>query len=136
MLAYGINYGVYFINSAFQWRFPLLFQCAFAVYIIALTVWLPGTPRWLMRYDGSPECGLVVLGKLSGLDEVHECIQREKGDIMEAIAIESKEEGTWGDLFRDNGIAAHKRFYLALGIQFMQQMTGNGNLTLIWHCGY
>ena len=43
---------------------------------------------------------------------------------MEAIAIESKEEGTWGDLFRDNGIAAHKRFYLALGIQFMQQMTG------------
>jgi len=25
MLAYWINYGVYFINGAFQWRFPLLF---------------------------------------------------------------------------------------------------------------
>jgi len=29
-----------------------------------------------------------------------------------------------GDWFRDNWIAAHKRFYLVLGIQFMQQMTG------------
>jgi MFS family permease len=124
MLAYWINYGVYFINSAFQWRFPLLFQCVFAVYILALTIWLPDTPRWLMRHDRSEVRGLAVLAKLRGLEPGHTRIQREKDDIMEAIAIESKEEGTWGDLFRDNGIAAHKRFYLALGIQFMQQMTG------------
>jgi hypothetical protein len=124
MLAYWINYGVYFINSAFQWRFPLLFQCVFAVYILALTVWLPDTPRWLMRHDGNEERGLVVLAKLRDLEPSHARIQREKDNIIEAIAIESKEEGTWGDLFRDNGIAAHKRFYLALGIQFMQQMTG------------
>ena len=124
MLAYWINYGVYFQKSDFQWRFPLLFQAVFAVYILAVTVWLPDTPRWLMRHDGNEDRGLVVLGKLRGLDSGSDIVQREKDDIIEAIAIESKEEGTWGDLFKDNGIAAHKRFYLALGIQFMQQMTG------------
>ena len=124
MLAYWINYGVFFRNSEFQWRFPLLFQCVFAVYILVLTVWLPDTPRWLMRHDGNEERGLNVLASLRGLDPSSAIVQNEKNEIMEAIMIESKEEGTWGDLFRDNGIAANKRFYLALGIQFMQQMSG------------
>jgi MFS family permease len=124
MLAYWINYGVYFHKSDFQWRFPLLFQAVFAIYILAITPWLPDTPRWLMRHDGNEGRGLEVLAKLRGLETESEIVQREKDDIMEAITIESKEEGTWGDLFRGNGIAADKRFYLALGIQFMQQMSG------------
>jgi MFS family permease len=124
MLAYWINYGVYFRNSDFQWRFPLLFQCVFAIYILVVTVWLPDTPRWLMRHDGNEERGVVVLAALRGIDRGSSVVQKEKEDIMHAIAIESKEEGTWGDLFRDNGIGANKRFYLALGIQFMQQMSG------------
>ena len=124
MLAYWINYGVFFHESDFQWRFPLLFQCVFAVYILVLTPWLPDTPRWLMRHDENEERGLLVLSALRGLDQSHEIVQKEKNEIMEAIVIESNEEGTWGDLFRNNGIAANKRFYLALGIQFMQQMSG------------
>ena len=130
-LAYWINYGVYFINSAFQWRFPLLFQCVFAVYIPVLTVWLPDTPWWLMRRDGGEERGLIILAKLRDLEPSHARIQREKDDITEAIAIES--EGTWGGgggLFKDSGIAAYKSFYLALGIQFMQQMTGEHRVHL------
>ena len=124
MLAYWINYGVYFRKSDFQWRFPLLFQAVFAIYILAITPWLPDTPRWLMQHDGSEDRGLVVLAKLRGLETESEIVQREKDEIMEAITIESKEEGTWGDLLRGNGIAADKRFYSALGIQFMQQMSG------------
>lgn len=132
MLAYWINYGVYFHKSDFQWRFPLLFQAVFAIYILAITPWLPDTPRWLMRQDGNDERGLVVLTKLRGLEAENEIVQREKDEIMEAITIESKEEGTWGDLFRGNGIAADKRFYLALGIQFMQQMSGEWLYSCDW----
>jgi hypothetical protein len=76
-----------------------------------------------MRHAGV-ENGLVVLSKLRGKPKDDIAVQTEKDEIMEAIRIESKEEGTWGDLFRSNGISAHKRFYLALGIQFMQQMSG------------
>lgn len=129
MLAYWINYGVYFQNSDFQWRFPLLFQCIFAVYIIALTVFLPDTPRWLMKHDGTADRGLVVLSRLRDLDPSDAMVQREKEEIMEAITIESQEEGTWGDLFKDAGIASNKRFYLSLGIQFMQQMSGINIIT-------
>ena len=78
-----------------------------------------------MRQDSNEERGLIVLAKLRGLGAENEIIRREKDEIIEAIAIESKEEGTWGDLFRGNGIAADKRFYLALGIQFMQQNSCN-----------
>jgi MFS family permease len=124
MLAYWINYGVYIRQSDFQWRFPVSFQAVFAVHILAITIWLPDTPRWLMQHDGNEERGLIVLAKLRGLNPENEIVQREKDDIVGAIMMESKEEGSWGDLFRDNGIAANKRFYLALGIQFMQQMSG------------
>ena len=123
MLAYWINYGFYFYTSSVQWRFPLCFQLLFAIYILIVTPFLPDTPRWLMRHE-QPEKGVAVLARLRGRHEDDEKVQKEKNEIMEAILIEAKEEGTWGDLFRDNGIAANKRFYLALGVQFMQQMSG------------
>lgn len=123
-LAYWINYGLYFHSGNIQWRFPLLFQCIFAVYILLVTPWLPDTPRWLLRHDPSSGRGVKVLAKLRGLHEEDEKIVTERDDIMEAIKIESKEEGSWSDLFKVGEIAANKRFYLALGIQFMQQMSG------------
>ena len=53
MLAYWINYGFYFHNDSSQWRFPLAFQCTFAIYIVLMTLFLPDTPRWLMRHDAA-----------------------------------------------------------------------------------
>jgi hypothetical protein len=123
LLAYWMNYGFYFRPGALQWRFPLLFQVIFAVYIILLTIWLPETPRWLMLHESSPDRGTVVLSKLRNLPIDHEVVQKEKNEILEAIKIESV-EGTWSDLFRDGGFAGHKRFFLAVGAQFMQQMSG------------
>jgi len=124
MLAYWINYGFYFHKNAVQWRFPLLFQLVFAVYIVAVTPFLPDSPRWLMRHEESPERGMTVLAKLRGKPMSDPRVQAEGNDILEAIRIESAEEGTWSDLFKSHGIQAHKRLYLSLGIQFMQQMTG------------
>ncbi|KAI0942746.1 hypothetical protein AcW1_003295 [Taiwanofungus camphoratus] len=124
MLAYWINYGFYFHHSSVQWRFPLLFQCVFAVYIIIVTAFLPDSPRWLLRHDATPDRGTLVLAKLRNLPMDHPIVQREKKEILDAIELEAKEEGTWMDLFRDNGIMGNKRFYLSLAIQFMQQMSG------------
>jgi hypothetical protein len=77
-----------------------------------------------MRHEDSHERGTEVLSKLRGKPTSDPLVQEETEAILEAIRIESKEEGGWADLFRSNGIQAHKRFYLALGIQFMQQMSG------------
>ncbi|OCH85490.1 general substrate transporter [Obba rivulosa] len=135
MLAYWINYGLSAHASSLQWRFPLLFQCVFALYIIAVTVWLPDTPRWLMRHarhrtpqaageDEKTDEATEVLARLRALPVAHEVVQRERAEIAEAIELEAREEGSWTDLFKDHGIMGNKRFFLALGIQFMQQMTG------------
>ena len=125
MLAYWINYGFFFQQSSLQWRFPLAFQSVFAIYCITVAMFLPDTPRWLLRYSSSPEKGVAILARLRGKPVDDLDVQREKKEIMDAIEIESREEGTWLDLFRGVGIAADKRFYLALGIQFMQQMSGD-----------
>jgi len=130
MLAYWINYGMYFHAGDIQWRFPLLFQCVFSVYILVLTPFLPDTPRWLMRHGGV-ERGVRVLARLRGKEADDAALQREKEEIVAAIGVEAGEEGGWGDLFRGGRVDGHKRFYLAVGIQFMQQMSG---MSPAWSC--
>lgn len=107
-----------------QWRFPLLFQLVFAAYIVVVTPFLPDTPRWLRRHDDSHERGMLVLSKLRNRPINDRSVQKEGNEILEAIRIESKTEGSWADLFRSDEVATNKRFYLALGVQFMQQMSG------------
>ena len=131
MLAYWINYGFYFHNSSVQWRFPLAFQAVFAIYCIGVTSILPDTPRWLLKYRPGSGKGEKVLARLRGKSIDHPRVQREGTEIVKAIEIESREEGSWMDLLRDGGIAANKRFFLALGIQFMQQMSGTSYSALL-----
>jgi MFS family permease len=90
ILAYWINYGVNSHRSGFQWRFSLLFQAVFAISILAIALWMPDAPRWLMGHDGNEERGLVVLTKLRGLKAENDIVQREKDDIVEAIIMKSK----------------------------------------------
>lgn len=122
LAAYIVNYGFYFTHNSIQWRFPLLFQLLFAGYICVVTPWLPDSPRWLMSHEASSDKGELVLARLRNKSVDDPSVRAEVKDIREAIEIESKEEGSWMDLFRDGGIRANKRFYLALGIQFMQQL--------------
>lgn len=91
---------------------------------MVVTPFMPDTPRWLMRHETSTERGAIVLSKLRNKSISDPLVQAECNDIVEALKIEAAEEGTWADLFHSNGIAANKRFYLALGVQFMQQMSG------------
>lgn len=125
MLSYWINYAFYFHRGAVQWRFPLLFQAVFALYVLFLTPFLPDTPRWLMLHESTPDRGTKVLAKLRNKPESDIAVQKEKSDIMSAINIESEEESSWKSLFMDGGCSANKRFFLALGIQFMQQTSGD-----------
>jgi len=95
------------------------------VYILGVAPFLPDTPRWLLRkYEDDPGRGLAVLARLRGKREDDRAVQREMREILGALQAESKAQGSWGDLFRSNGVSADKRFYLALAIQFMQQLSG------------
>jgi MFS family permease len=132
MLSYWINYAFYFHPGQIQWRFPIIFQAVFALYVLLITPFLPDTPRWLMLHEASPARGTEVLAKLRGKPEDDPVVQKEKSDILSAIHIESEQEGSWRSLFMDGGCAANKRFFLAVGIQFMQQTSGK----LLLFCYY
>lgn len=123
-MAYWINYGMYFLSGDFTWRFPLAIQIVFALYMLAVTPWLPETPRWLILHEETPDRGLLVLSKLRNKDMDDPTVQKEKDEIVRAVALEAEAEGSWSDLFRDNNCSGHKRFILAAGSQFMQQTSG------------
>jgi len=130
LMAYCINYAFYFHPGDAQWRAPLIFQCIFALYILTATPFLPDTPRWLATHDGDTTGqALSVLARLRGKDEGDREVQKEMDDILGALSAEREARGTWGDLFRSNGVSADKRFFLAIGIQFMQQMSGINIIT-------
>jgi sugar porter (SP) family MFS transporter len=122
-LAYGIDYGFYFYPGEMQWRIPVGLQVVFAGYVLVAGIWVTDTPRWLVRKGRKGE-GKAVLARLRGLEVDDEDVVREVEEIEKAVLMEVQVQGGWGDLFRDNGVMANKRFYLAVGIQFMQQCSG------------
>jgi hypothetical protein len=46
MLAYWVDYGFSYIDSAAQFRFPLALQILFALVTALNLVFLPESPRW------------------------------------------------------------------------------------------
>lgn len=44
-IAYWLGYGLSFVNSPTQWRFPISFQAFFAVTLVLQMLPLPDTPR-------------------------------------------------------------------------------------------
>lgn len=67
-LSAWIGFGCYFMSAAgnpssFARRFPLAFQAAPAIILLALAPWLPFSPRWLLA-AGSPDEALSVIKRL------------------------------------------------------------------------
>ncbi|KAH0835408.1 hypothetical protein J3R83DRAFT_9027 [Lanmaoa asiatica] len=79
--------------------------------MIAVTLWLPETPRWLMQHDCTPDRGTAVLAKLCGISSDYPMAQHERAGILNTIVLGAKEKCSWSDLFKDHGIRGNKRFY-------------------------
>lgn len=60
MTAYWVDYGMSFVENESQFRFPLAFQCAFAVATMAGTFMLPESPRWLVAHDRHDEARHIL----------------------------------------------------------------------------
>lgn len=74
--------------------------------------------------DSDAGRGIEILARLRDRLISDPIVQEENNEILRAIALESDGGGSWSDLFRDGGNQGHRRFFLALGIQFMQQTSG------------
>jgi hypothetical protein len=130
MLSYWTDYGMSFVSSEAQFRFPIAFQIAFALATIGIIYFLPESPRWLVAHDRSPEARHILWRlqrNAKEIDESHAVIDAELDEIEHAL--EEERAATKGNvsiisIFRSNPQRFRRRTLLGIGGQFMQQLSG------------
>jgi sugar porter (SP) family MFS transporter len=121
-ISYGTYVGFAPTNSG-QWRTSLGIQVIPAVFLAALILLFPESPRWLID-NGKAEEGLRTLAKLHAHgDENDAWVRAEYDQIQDAITFEHEYEAkSYKELFTDK--SCFRRLFLACAIQASVQMTG------------
>lgn len=122
-VANWIAFGLYYDDSAFQWRFPLAFQLIFLPIVAPILFFVPESPRWLLLVDRDEEA-LHVLSRLAGHSKNigDSTVTAEFQSIKAAIQMERDDRVPLIDVLchRDKS-QNFRRLILGCGTQFMQQ---------------
>ena len=89
------------IHSTFAWRIPVAVQAGPSVIVLAVVLFLPETPRWLVSVGRRTEARLV-LGKYHANNNLRSPIVRlQMSEIDEYILIDGSDKRWWdySDLF-------------------------------------
>ncbi|SCU85709.1 LADA_0D09142g1_1 [Lachancea dasiensis] len=123
MIAYWIDFGLSYVDSSVQWRFPVAMQIFFAL-LLLVGIWeLPDSPRWLMS-RGRNQDALEVLAKLDDLPMDDDAIVAEATLIRDAVNRFRHEKRSIKDLFTGGNSQNLQRALIAASTQFFQQFTG------------
>lgn len=125
VISYWLDYGTSFIESSFQWRFPLAFQAVFAVFLILQIIGLPETPRWLVQHDRYEEARAVVAAlEDKPLDDPE--VNVTLLDIRCVLEEEHKDGPFRFKELLDQGKTQNlRRLLIVISIQCCQQFTGS-----------
>ncbi|KAL2187909.1 general substrate transporter [Thermothelomyces heterothallicus CBS 203.75] len=121
-ISYGTYVGFAPTNDG-QWRTSLGIQVIPAVFLAALILLFPESPRWLIDHGKSEE-GLRTLAQLHSHGNVDDAwVQAEYQQIRESVEfVRENEAKSYAELFRDR--SCFRRLFLACAIQGSVQMTG------------
>ncbi|KAI1370868.1 general substrate transporter [Hypoxylon crocopeplum] len=126
MVSYWIDLGFSFIDSSVAWRFPLAFQIAFCIFILAFIWNLPESPRWLILKNREDEAR-EVLAALADTSIDNKEVDNEFIAIKETVLEMSK--GSFADLFTMDRERNFHRTLLAFVNQMFQQISGINLIT-------
>ncbi|KAK6611032.1 sugar transporter Stl1 [Botrytis cinerea] len=135
MMAYWVDYGFSFVNSAAQFRVPLALQIVFAVVTLAGILVLPESPRWLLAHDKHEEARHILWAlelNAKSIEPSDAVIHQEMAEIQHAIYEErAAAEGSGGKraLLKNGPQRFLYRTLLGIGSQFMQQLSGINLIT-------
>ncbi|KAL8724111.1 MAG: hypothetical protein Q9181_006979 [Wetmoreana brouardii] len=112
--------------SSFSWRWPIAFQGAFLVIILAVLPFLPESPRWLVAHDRVEEA-TEVFARLEGATATvtDEKIIRER-DMVVASVRHEREVGeiSWAEVFTEGKNRNLSRVLLGAGPYMFNQWSG------------
>lgn len=113
--------------SSFAWRFPLSFQAAPAIMLLAMSPWLPFSPRWLLAV-GRPDEALSVIKRLHSTkaDEHSSVASREFYQMRKQLELDHQiravtDAGPFA-IFKTK--PNRRRAYVGFSLLFMNQFTG------------
>lgn len=120
-IAQWLGYGCFQVNSAFQWRFPLLFQIIPPLIMVIGIPFLPESPRWLVEKERYEEAQATLNRLRGGNDQV--MINLEFQEIRDTIVAEKQVTvKSWKEIF--SRPAWRKRLVLGMGLQAFSQLSG------------
>ncbi|KAJ5683640.1 hypothetical protein N7462_006805 [Penicillium macrosclerotiorum] len=122
-----MNYGFTFVpNSDISWRFPLGFQCFFALITVALVLISPESPRWLVMKDRVSEAREIAARFMARSTDDPVVIHHIQ-NLVATVAHESEVQQSLPlkEIFaRDSKQFTLRRMLLGAGTAFFQQVGG------------
>ncbi|ORX95935.1 general substrate transporter [Clohesyomyces aquaticus] len=120
---YGTN--LHLEKSSWAWRLPTLVQCGMPAVVMALIMFFPESPRWLLAKDRREEA-IAVMAKYHGDGNPDSpIVQLQLREICEDFAV-TRNDNPWWD-FRElgNTRAARYRLAMVIAMAFFGQWSGN-----------
>lgn len=126
-ISYWMDFGLLFTDpNPVAWRFPLAFQIFFAGIILAVVLFLPESPRWLVLV-GRESDAREVLGALLGLEQEDPLVETELQSIKSTVMEMAR--GSFSDMFTMTEDRHLHRTILAYVNQMFQQISGINLIT-------
>lgn len=122
-----MNFGFTYIpHSPVGWRFPLAFQCVFALITIALVLVTPESPRWLVMKNRASEAQ-TILARLLAKPNDDPAVTSEIQNLVAAVNHEGEvqKSAAFKEIFtRNSKQQTLRRILLGAGAPFFQQIGG------------
>ncbi|KAJ5128951.1 hypothetical protein N7448_002661 [Penicillium atrosanguineum] len=134
MLSYWVDYGFSYNSSEAQFRLPIALQILFAILTLIGIVFLPESPRWLIKHGNEDKARHIIWrlqDNAKAIDENDAIVNTDVREISQAIREEEdvSEESSFKLLFSNNQQRYLYRTLLGMGGQMMQQISGINLIT-------
>ncbi|KAF3387583.1 Sugar transporter STL1 [Penicillium rolfsii] len=129
-----IHYGFSYNKSEAQFRFPIALQIVFAIATFIGVVFLPESPRWLIKHGKEDKARQVIWSLQDNareIDETDAVVSLDVQEISQAIREEqaASTERSFKLIFQNGQQRFLYRTLLGMGGQMMQQLSGINLIT-------